>query len=285
MEGDAYPLDIRLLYTPLRGKLLTPYLFLGIGTSWYNADFPTTWSSPFHEQGARSGLFAHIPTGGGLLIATGIDGVQIDLQTTLYFGLTDDLNPNRDGQIDNLWQVQIGPTFSFGTLTSPAPADSDDDGITDDLEEEWGTDPYRQDSDGDGIDDGTEVNLLRTDPLSVDSDNDRLSDNDESTLYRTDPTSPDSDGDGLADGDEVEKHRTNPLRIDSDGDGLGDWEELNTWRTDPVMVDTDHDDATDGAEIQIHRTDPNNPDTDGGGEKDGPEIMRGSNPLNPDDDK
>jgi len=45
-----------------------------------------------------------------------------------------------------------------------APADADEDGLTDEEEAELGTDPNNADSDGDGISDGDEVNG-GTDPL------------------------------------------------------------------------------------------------------------------------
>lgn len=285
VEGDAYPVDIRLVYLPHRGRFITPYAELGIGLSYYNADFPTTHLSPYHDHGPLSGTFLHIPVGVGLLVGTGIPGIDIDLRTTLNFGLTDNLNPNLDGQIDNIWQANIGPTFSFGSLAPPPPVDTDGDGLSDDMERELGTDPKSRDSDRDGIDDRTEIRLLRTDPLAADTDGDRLSDREEFEVYRSDPNRADSDGDGLPDGDEVTLYRSSPTKIDSDGDGLGDWEEIHTWRTDPVKVDTDFDGVTDAAEVQIHKTDPNNRDTDGGGEGDGEEIARGADPLDPSDDE
>ena len=58
--------------------------------------------------------------------------------------------------------------------------DSDGDGLTDEREQELGTDPRVADTDGDGLSDGEEVNE-----------------------YGTDPMDPDTDGDGLDDGDEV----------------------------------------------------------------------------------
>jgi 5-hydroxyisourate hydrolase-like protein (transthyretin family) len=60
--------------------------------------------------------------------------------------------------------------------------DSDGDGISDDNEYYYGTDPYNADSDGDGLNDGSEV-----------------------YNYGTSPTSADTDGDGYSDGEEVER--------------------------------------------------------------------------------
>ena len=66
------------------------------------------------------------------------------------------------------------------------PEDSDGDGLNDDDEGEWGTDPDNVDSDGDTIEDGAEVEA-GLDPMSVDSDGDSYQDNWEQT-EGTDPT-------------------------------------------------------------------------------------------------
>jgi len=65
--------------------------------------------------------------------------------------------------------------------------DSDKDGLTDDEEEQYGTDPFEPDSDGDGLYDREEVKV-----------------------YHTNPLNPDTDGDGYLDGEEVE-NGYNPL--------------------------------------------------------------------------
>ena len=120
------------------------------------------------------------------------------------------------------------------------PADGDGDGLTDDEEEDLGTDPENSDTDGDGLDDGTEVDL-GTDPTEADTDDDGLDDGEEVELG-TDPTDPDTDDDGLLDGDEVD---TDPLNPDTDGDGLADGVEVEAG-SDPLDVDTDGDGIEDG---------------------------------------
>jgi len=76
----------------------------------------------------------------------------------------------------------------------PRPADSDHDGLTDKLEQTYGTDPYKPDTDFDGLSDYYEIyNSL------------------------TNPTKSDSDGDGVNDGKEV-NIGTNPLEEDTDDD-------------------------------------------------------------------
>lgn len=60
--------------------------------------------------------------------------------------------------------------------TQPAVADSDNDGLTDQQENGYGTDPNNADSDSDGIRDKEELEVWNTDPLNADSDGDTFSD-------------------------------------------------------------------------------------------------------------
>ena len=57
-------------------------------------------------------------------------------------------------------------------LTSQSGKDSDKDGLSDEEEESYGTDPFEPDSDGDGLFDREEVKVWHTNPLNPDSDND-----------------------------------------------------------------------------------------------------------------
>ena len=88
------------------------------------------------------------------------------------------------GQENDLWLITTDP---------------DGDGLTDEIESAYGTNPYVPDSDGDSLFDGQEVNT-----------------------YGTDPLNPDTDGDGLIDEEEVSYTSTNPLNPDSEGDGVDD---------------------------------------------------------------
>jgi hypothetical protein len=66
-----------------------------------------------------------------------------------------------------------------------------------------------KDSDNDGLSDEEEA-FYGTDPLNPDTDGDGLFDREEIFIYGTDPLNPDTDGDGFLDGDEV-KSGYNPL--------------------------------------------------------------------------
>lgn len=58
----------------------------------------------------------------------------------------------------------------------PMPDDKDRDGLTDQEEQELGTNEREFDSDADLINDGDEVKIYKTDPLSRDTDGDGFSD-------------------------------------------------------------------------------------------------------------
>ena len=158
-------------------------------------------------------------------------------------------------------------------------ADTDRDGLTDEVEASLGTDPTRVDSDGDTLGDGEEVLLRRSDPLQTDTDGEGVRDNDE-VANGTDPNYYDTDGDELD--DEVDP---NPWRVDGDGDGLPDFDDPF-----PLLRDADGGGASDGAELRAG-TDPFSPgddrrsvDTDHDFLTDNDEVALGTDLSNPDSD-
>ncbi len=116
--------------------------------------------------------------------------------------------------------------------------DEDEDGLSNDDELTFGTDPFNPDTDGDGMPDGYEVrNGL--DPLADDTDGDVDGDgltNGAEFALGTKANDPDSDGDSLDDGAEVDAG-TNPLNVDSDGDGLNDGSEILGLNIAPLPFD------------------------------------------------
>ena len=68
--------------------------------------------------------------------------------------------------------------------------DDDDDGLTNDDEDDYGTDPNNPDTDFDGVDDGDEVDQ-GTDPLDPDTDDDGFTDRDDACPTEPAPTMPD----------------------------------------------------------------------------------------------
>ncbi len=135
------------------------------------------------------------------------------------------------------------------------PNDSDGDGLSDDDEVGWGTDPANSDSDGDGLSDGDEVNVYDTNPANPDDDGDGLSDSNEIFLTGTDPNDPYSVVDGTVDAD-----------LDLDEDGLTNGDEVGEYGRNG-------NEGKDG-----YDTDPLNPDTDGDGVNYGEEVANGTDP-------
>lgn len=177
-----------------------------------------------------------------------------------------------------------------------AAKDTDGDGLSDEEENELGTNPNHTDSDNDGLTDGDEVNTYKTNPLDSDTDKGGVSDGNE-VQRGTDPLSPkddistDSDNDGLTDSEEkaLGTEFNNP---DSDGDGLNDGAEVNTYKTDPLNPDSDAGGVTDGNEVKLgldpsNKSDDNSDfsnDQDKDGLTDEEEKKLGTDPDNPDTD-
>jgi len=81
-------------------------------------------------------------------------------------------------------------TYFVLGCTQPIPkakADTDLDGLTDDEEQKYGTDPKNPDTDNDGLKDGDEVKTYGTSPVDFDTDGDGVGDGDEVLKYETDP--------------------------------------------------------------------------------------------------
>jgi len=127
--------------------------------------------------------------------------------------------------------------------------DSDDDGLSDDLEEGMCTDSNDGDSDDDGIPDGMEdVNhngLLdsgETDPCNIDTDGDGIQDGTE-LGYSMEDIGPDTDL-SVFQPDLDPQSTTDPLNRDSDGDSFSEGEEdlnhngrVDTGEYDPMSPD------------------------------------------------
>ena len=196
--------------------------------------------------------------------------------------------------------------------------DFDRDGIPNEAEAGFGTDPSDPDTDGDGCEDGAElVSVPPTDPSEFDTDAggagdcDELADGTDPTDYWDDiggdgdgdglanereaavganPRDPDTDGDGCLDGFEMALVRpTRPDQADSDRGGEGDCVELedgtDPWnRYDDIGHDADRDGVPNEVEIAAG-TDPSRTDSDGGGTSDTIEFERDDlDPTDPTDD-
>ena len=210
-----------------------------------------------------------------------------------------------------------GSQFTLPVTSNPLLPDTDDDGLTDNLECSSRLNPKSKDTDGDGIIDqertppdlpvsivdsdgdglndnaeevgwniaftnatGTYNLTVTSEPLLKDTDFDGLTDYQEYNLL-SNPRNPDTDGDGLGDYNENESG-TNITSFDTDGDGIDDGTEL-TLNSSPTSSDTDGDGLPDLDEINLG-TDLGNNDTDSDGLNDLQEILFGSNATLPDTD-
>jgi len=309
-KTDIIPLDLRFILSPFNIKTINPYGYAGIGILRYKVKtFPKS-ESPNKTDLKDAGWSTFAPVGCGFEINLS-DNLNLDLSGGYTFTFTDNLNyyNNKDAYSgistvnDGYYQAALGLTFIGGSGNT----DKDMDGLIKKIEKEIGTDPENPDTDGDGLKDGEEVNNYKSNPLNADTDGDGLKDGEEVNkfnsnpiladtdgdglndgievnLYQTNPIKADSDQDGLNDNEEINKHKTDPLKADTDGEGLNDGDEVNKYKTDPLKTDTDVDGLYDGEEVMKHKTDPLKKDTDGGSVDDLTEIIRGTNPVDPNDD-
>ena len=99
------------------------------------------------------------------------------------------------GMFLTLGAVSLALSFRGGPLAAYAYAlDSDADGLSNDFEDAYGTDPFDDDSDGDGLTDWHEVFVSGTDPMSADTDGDGINDNVDSNPLDDSTTGGNADG-------------------------------------------------------------------------------------------
>ncbi len=113
-------------------------------------------------------LAAIVIVGGAFLISWRI----LTSKTPVTPSAPQDLETNEQ----ELTPVQPTPIVEEPAPETFVPLDSDQDGLTDDLEIELGTSVNLSDSDADGLFDREEVEVYATDPLNPDTDGDTYSD-------------------------------------------------------------------------------------------------------------
>ncbi|MEY2930225.1 MAG: hypothetical protein RL033_974 [Pseudomonadota bacterium] len=221
------------------------------------------------------------------------DGEEVVLDATDPLSAADDLLDSDGDGLTNQRELEMGTNpFSVdtdGDLLGDSEEDANGDGrhrgdsnengiFEPDLGEE--TDPTNADTDEDGLSDGLEQ-LFNTDPFQVDSDGDGIRDGDEHDLSIDQfaclsPSQPDSDGDGVNDGAEL-TGGSNPCNVDSDADGVLDGVEVSDGTSPSVagdaLLDTDGDGLSDNYETNVSLTDPSLADSDGDGLRDGEEVF------------
>lgn len=126
--------------------------------------------------------------------------------------IVEDLDSDSDGMGD-FYETSNG----LNKNVNDSGGDADLDGLTNLEEHDLGTDPQNADSDGDGLGDQLELDTLQTNPFVEDTDGDGLGDGAEVNIHGTDPLDLDTDADGYQDGYEVNTLASNPLNSDSPG--------------------------------------------------------------------
>ena len=123
-------------------------------------------------------------------------------------GSTGESTPGNSGTDDGDWgwdssgnQDPNDPSNPDGTWPDDAWQDTDGDGLSDQDEYYYGTDPENPDTDGDGASDLEEI------------------------YNGTDPWNPDTDGDGVLDGDDTEYSDSNGNTTNPDGSDPWGWDE------------------------------------------------------------
>jgi len=280
LRVEAIPVSLVGKFNLTPGSSFAPYVYIGGGAMLYR-----------RRDGAGqvvgdkdNNISLHVPVGiGAEVFASKNFSLNLDLGYRLLDEWTDSKKGTQSSNMmDSYVTAKAGFNFYFGRSRSD---DDDRDRLTNGEEMDLGTDLNNPDTDGDQLTDGAEVKKYKTDPKRPDTDGDALQDGDELGTFRTDPLVPDSDKDKLNDGEEVKRTKTDPLKPDSDLDGLTDGDEVLVYNTDPLNKDSDYDGLSDGDEVTKFKTDPTKPDTDGGTVNDGVEVERGTNPLDPKDDK
>jgi outer membrane protein OmpA-like peptidoglycan-associated protein/opacity protein-like surface antigen len=195
-SATAIGVSVDALYHFTRWERLDPYLAAGVGGVWYSEDFGSGPFDPAVRYGA--GVMYHFNDEWG---------VRADWRS-LFAGSDTEANSVLDAGVIWHWGAGVPPKI----VAAGGPLDSDGDGLLDDEEAQYRTDPFDADSDDDGLLDGPEVKTYKTDPRNPDTDFDGLKDGvDEVYTYKTDPTLRDTDNGGVADGHEVIEDGTNPL--------------------------------------------------------------------------
>lgn len=194
---------------PHNANMLNPaYNAIGIGRAFDpNSEFGWYWTTTFGDQvDATCGTTAAAQPG-----AAGAQQAEGGAQAG-------------DAPAGNAPATDTGTGANNGGAANGNTAvDTDGDGLSDEDEDFFGTDPRNADTDEDGINDGAEI-AGGTNPFG--------------TEEAFEPgTGPDTDGDGIVDSDE-ELLGTNPNAADSDGDGASDFDELFLNATDPNDPDS-----------------------------------------------
>lgn len=161
--------ELKLRYVfGMRQSRIRPYVYAGIGLMMYDVTTTSIQASPAAEL---KGTALNVPIGIGTTYPLS-NKFFLDASLGFNFTNTDDLNPVDDGVNDANINLKIGVNYTFLELES----DRDGDGLSDEQEALYKTDPNNPDTDGDGLTDGEEVYDYYTNPLLADTDDGGIND-------------------------------------------------------------------------------------------------------------
>lgn len=179
---------------PTPGDTFTYTLASGAGDS-DNGEFAISGSNLITDRSLAG--FA-----GGTMLAVRVrttDAIGDWYEESFLIEVIDD--SDGDG-LEDLWELTYFPNLT----TATGSGNNDGDGLTNAQEQSAGTNPTLADTDSDGLNDDVEINTHGSNPLIADTDGDGIDDGAEvsnSNGFVTDPTLADTDGDGFNDALEI----------------------------------------------------------------------------------
>lgn len=208
--GLGIGVDALFHFTPW--KRVDPYLSVGAGIIWYGEKIAgKDFNGDTHTPG--SNIDPALRAGAGMLYHFNDEwAVRGDFKSFGVFSKETEANSAISLGVVWYWDKH----YPFKPVAMEGRLDTDGDGLFDDEEAIYGTDPRNPDTDADGLNDGDEVHRFATDPKNPDTDADGLSDGEEVHKIGSDPKKADTDNGGVSDYVEVKEDGTNPLNGSDD---------------------------------------------------------------------
>ncbi|MGK0189240.1 MAG: hypothetical protein ACI9R3_005057, partial [Verrucomicrobiales bacterium] len=198
-------------------------------------------TDPFEATASNAVVFEGLTSSSFTLIGVQGEGGDRPRPNGIQIVVFEPLVDEDDDGLDDGWEEDNGLDPADGgeiDVNNGADGDPDGDTLTNLEEFELGTKPQLADTDDDGLNDNVEdkggvfvsADMTGSHPLRPDTDGDTLTDGDEvaANPFISDPNKKDTDGDSLSDELEVAANPfvTDPSKADTDGDGFTDVTEI-----------------------------------------------------------
>lgn len=190
--------DLRLRWEFMTIGSLKPTLFAGVGITHFNIKDQDKVYDPTRARGTNESEIAITFPIGMAFNYEITPKFSAELNGGVYLSTTDNFNPPHDEYNDANWFAKLGVSYKLFTFSK----DSDNDGINDEDEASYGTDPMNPDTDGDGLFDGEEVFRFKSNPLDPDTDKGGVKDGLE-VVNGADPLDPEDDIFGVQVGEKI----------------------------------------------------------------------------------